>query len=188
MPVLLFVGAIVVAHAVLLLTDEVALEFELFTAVFFSLEVALRIYALTPYYYFVGNGTWRDFDHWINILDFVLSVVDVISLGVHLTMPTEDTHEAVRVGSHAVDLFGKAASKSTHLMSRMGRIPLLAAKTGRLTQLVLRTVRICRLWRLVRVCRHYWRHTATKIRDTKLDKPLSWMARVFESFDFFQMV
>jgi hypothetical protein len=184
--VLLIVGGIVIAHAALLFSDEPALEFEAATAVFFAVEVALRIYAHTIYYFFMGySGTCLEFDRWLNTLDFVLSLIDVMSIGVHFALPAEDvdTHEAARVGSHAVDIFGKAASKSTHLINK---IPRFASRSGRLSKIVLRFVRFVRMGRLVRV----FRSSACSLQNEKL-KPgptRSWAVKMFDYFDCFDAV
>ena len=59
-PVLALVVLLVVAHAALLIADDVSLQFELFTAAFFAVEIALRVFAAGGLYRFLmgwGGGS-----------------------------------------------------------------------------------------------------------------------------------
>ena len=61
--------------------DEGTGAFEIGIMVFFVVEIAFRIWAHNPYYFFCGyQRSWLDISRWLNSVDFLISFVDVLTL------------------------------------------------------------------------------------------------------------
>jgi len=140
---------LVSAHAALLLHGEESTEFETFCSLFFAAEVAVRIFAHRPARFFRGySNTCFDLDRWTNCADFVLSVLDLISLLLMYQLipsllpsnaKTKAAQEEARVGGH--------------MAGRLSHLGRMVAKSGRFTESLFRLVRIVRLWRVLKGAR-----------------------------------
>jgi hypothetical protein len=81
MAVVTVVLTLVIVHMFLIFSDIENKPFEIFATVFFLSEVSIRIWAHTPYYFFMGyNESCSDMNRWINCIDFSLSLMDIIGI------------------------------------------------------------------------------------------------------------
>jgi hypothetical protein len=80
-PVVGFVLTLVLVQLVMIIAGIESTEFEVFASVCFVVEVSIRIWCHTPYYFFYGyERKLSDMDRWLNCTDFLLSLSDVVGM------------------------------------------------------------------------------------------------------------
>jgi hypothetical protein len=81
MAVVTIVLALVICHMCLIFSGIENKPFEIFATIFFIGEVSIRLWAHTPYYFFLGyNESCADMSRWINCIDFSLSLMDIVGI------------------------------------------------------------------------------------------------------------